>query len=146
MVCTRGKENAESGNISSFQLACPRNHSILGLVSDILYRIWYSVFCIRLGVTDKVGTTPHAGIAAVYRSGHQRISNYENLTSFFASNLLLLTVTVQVNQATLSFQIELISHMHIWRQSVSGPVSKLRTCHITIHTTSRLFHGSHNVN
>lgn len=115
MVCTRGKENAESGNISSFQLACPRNHSILGLVSDILYRIWYSAFRIRLGVTDKVGTTPNAGIAAGYRSGHQRISNYENLTSFFANNLLLLTVTVQVNQATLSFQIELISHMHIWR-------------------------------
>ena len=110
----RGKEHAESGNISSFQLACPRNHSTLGLVPDILYCIWYSVFRIRLDVTDKVGTTPNAGIAAGYRSGHRRITNHGNSTSFLANNLLLSTVTVQVNQATLSLQIELISHMHIW--------------------------------
>ena len=114
MLCRRGKENAESGNISSFQLACPRNHSTLGLVPDILYCIWYSVFRIRLDVTDKVGTTPNAGIAACYRSGHRRITNHGNSTSFLANNLLLSTVTVQVNQATLSLQIELISHMHIW--------------------------------
>lgn len=123
VVCRRGKEHAESGNISSFQLACPRNHSFLGLARYILYRIRYNTFRIRTSNYDKVDTTPKAELPLVRAS--KNVQPYAVLSNFQQSQ--------SRSTRQLSLQIELISHMHIWRQSVSGPGSKFRTCHITIH-------------
>lgn len=97
-----------------------------GLARYILYRIRYNTFRIRTSSFDKVDTTPKAEFPLVTAQGIKECPTVR-------SALELSTVAIQVNQATLSLQIELISHMHIWGQSVSGPGSKVRTCHITIH-------------
>lgn len=134
MVCRRGKEHAESGNISSFQLACPRNHPPLGLARYILYCIRYNTFRIRISDYDKVDTTPKAELPLVTAQG---IKECPTGRSALELDLLLCRQSLinsrNSGQPSNSLQIEPISHMHIWGQSVAGPGSKFRTCHITIH-------------